>query len=184
MAKPMGLDASEHDAERLRPPASESACRCAAAFYARDPTASLARLGITLVARASALWLPAKLVHGIWDPLLRRIELHGCNQDTTDEDLVHTLGHELGHALRPRTARCSLAAAGPGQGGFTDGEPWATAFGRAWVSTLGPNDVHVCAAALREQAARGERGTRTPMAGISESRSGVGMVGNPLNIGS
>ncbi len=81
------------------------------------------------------LTLPNRTVWGAWDPLLRRIELFGCQAPISDERLVATLGHELGHALSPTSTNRS--------------ESTATAFAAAWLAALDDQKIGVLASQLR-----------------------------------
>jgi len=105
---------------------------------AADPVALLAELGLTLHARPAPLQLPDRKVFGAWDPLLRTIELFGCDESRGDADLVRTLGHELGHAIHQGRLGCSATA-----------EAAAREFAAQWLEHLGPAGMTRCAAALR-----------------------------------
>jgi hypothetical protein len=112
-----------------------------AALPARlDPVAVLARLGVTLRLRREPLHLPGKRVLGSWDPLLRRIELFGCDEARSDAELVRTLGHEIGHWLHHDRFGYGL-----------ESEIAAERFTEWWVDRLGPASVRRWAAALRGQ---------------------------------
>jgi hypothetical protein len=117
------------------------AYRRARSLVARDPAGSLSGLGVTLRVYERLLRLPGKRVYGAWDPLLRRIELFGCDDARSDEEIVETLGHELWHVL-----------CGDDRSAATEAS--AQRFARAWLRELGPGRVRQCAAALRSQAAR------------------------------
>jgi hypothetical protein len=107
-------------------------------FDAGDPRGSLARGGVNVAVFAPPLPLPDKTVYGVWDPVLRRIELHGCLAGRPDGDIVRTLGHEIWHAAAPRPENSS--------------EWLARSFAALWLRKLGPDQVRTCAAALRSQA--------------------------------
>jgi hypothetical protein len=117
----------------------------AESFDAGNPSAALAALQIALTVHPAPLHLPGKTVYGVWDPLLRRIELYACATTRPDADLVYTLGHELGHALH--AARTYPQEPQP------DAEPWSHRFAQAWLRRLGPDRIRTCADALRVQAA-------------------------------
>ena len=117
----------------------------AESFDAGHPSAALAALHIALTAHPAPLHLPGKTVYGVWDPLLRRIELYACATTRPAAALVYTLGHELGHALH--------AARAYPQGPQPGAEPWAHRFAEAWLCRLGPDRIRTCANALRAQAA-------------------------------
>lgn len=113
------------------------AALCAAA----DPLMALAELGVTLRVQRAALRLPGKQVFGAWDPLLRRIEIFGCDGARSDAELARTLGHEIGHVLRHE--RPDLV---------DDAEAVARQFAERWMKCLGPAGVERCAVALRARA--------------------------------
>lgn len=103
------------------------------------PAVALHELGLELRAHSEPLQLPNKRVFGSWDPVLRRIEVFGCNPTRTDEELVHSLGHEFGHALL-----------GPHH--CEEAEAEATRFAELWLDQLGPQRVCTLASALRRLA--------------------------------
>lgn len=119
-------------------------------FVAGDPHGSFARAGIALQVHDYPLRLPGKVVYGVWDPMLRRIELYACNAARADGELVATLGHELWHAFQPGD---HTGKAGWRRTGTADEETQARRFADAWLRWLGPDGVRVCARALRSHAA-------------------------------
>ena len=110
----------------------------AALAECRDPADLLARLGVTLRLQPKPLRLPGKQVWGAWDPLLRRIELFGCEAARSDVELVRTLGHEIGHVLHDDRIT-----------GMPGSEIAAERFAERWLELLGPAGVRHWAAALR-----------------------------------
>jgi hypothetical protein len=106
-----------------------------------DPVGALRTLGLELRARPGTCDLPGKCVHGAWDPLLRRIDVFECDEKRSDRDLVHCLGHELGHALF-------------GSHHHPNAEAEADRFAELWLAALGTERMHKLAAALRAIAAR------------------------------
>jgi hypothetical protein len=144
---------------------------CAAAFDPRDPHAALARLGIALRASAEPLPLPGKRLFGAWDPVLRRIELFGCDGARTDEELVGSLGHELWHALAAARARVLHRAAAAAAASAARDETLARSFAERWLSCLGPRSARRCAAALRASADREQK----PSAAIERCPAAVGV---------
>lgn len=105
------------------------AVRCAGAA----PRAWLGDLGITLRVFRAVLDGLHRRIWGAWDPLLRRIELYGCDGTRSNIALVTTLGHEWAHALAE--SPCDEAT--------------ADAFAVAWCAALGAARVVDCAAVLR-----------------------------------
>lgn len=114
----------------------------AAARHVRphDPHGALQGLGLRLRAYPQPLELPGKRVYGAWDPVLRRIEVFGCDGQRSDEDIVRSLGHELGHALF-------------GSHQWSNAEIEAERFAGLWLSELGPQRVQILSQSLRELAA-------------------------------
>jgi hypothetical protein len=142
---------------------------------AGDPRGSLARAGIALHVYDYPLRLPGKVVHGVWDPVLRRIELYACNDARADQELAATLGHELWHAFRPGDRTGRPGKVGRGRIGTTDEERQARAFAQAWLRRLGSEGVRVCARALRSQAV----GRRPPPAFSEGLRPALPGQGEP-----
>jgi hypothetical protein len=121
-------------------------------FPVGQPDRGVALLGGTLLVRSDRLDGHAVRVHGVWDPVLRRVELYGCDAARSDEELVRTLGHELWHLMavtRQRVTRRAGVAAQQAE------ERLAGRFATAWVRHLGADGVRRCAAALRAQAVDG-----------------------------
>ena len=79
----------------------------------------------------------AHVIHGAWDPLLRRVELYGVTDDLGDEALVRTFFHEVGHAIDKSGARGETA------------EVDADAFADAELLLLSAGEVADLAARLR-----------------------------------
>jgi hypothetical protein len=103
-----------------------------------DPAAALARIKVELRVHRDSLRLPGKRVCGAWDPLLRRIDLYGCDESRSDLDLVLGFGHELYHALGDEAEDKETA------------EAHADQFAEAWCAQLGPAGVTAWAGALRQ----------------------------------
>lgn len=101
---------------------------------AHDPTAVLAEYDVTLRAWPLPLRLPGKVIHGAWDPLLRRIDVYGCNTDCPGAALVESLLHEVWHAVRG----CD--------------EIDARRFARRCLRCLSEEDIARCASILTELA--------------------------------
>jgi len=124
-------------------------------FCPADPAGSLAESGVELRVHGASCRFPGKRVFGLWDPLLRRVEMFECHAGRTDREMVRTLGHELAHVYG---AVCGIAV----------DEDWAERFAEVWVALLGPIGLRRCAAALRALAESGrakvgaasDRGTR------------------------
>jgi hypothetical protein len=167
---------ANHYATPTQSQLAQLARRLARTIDPRDPTGSLAGLGVTLRVCERPLRLPSKSVFGAWDPLLRRIELFGCDDTRSDDQIVETLGHELWHAL--------------GHGDpAADTEAVARRFARAWLRELGPRRVRLLAAALRSQATRTRASApeqcpdrRTPR-GLKPAARGAGVGPSLVNIG-
>jgi hypothetical protein len=65
---------------------------------------AVSRLGVTLVVWSSPLARRGRVIHGAWDPLMRRLELYGV-ATRSDTELVTTFVHELLHAIGDRSTR-------------------------------------------------------------------------------
>lgn len=124
------------------------ALRAARTLHADHLAHWLARRGVTLVAHRDALHLRGKHIHGVWDPILKRIEIWGCDEQRSDAELATTLGHELWHML-VTLDRVTVRAT-------TAGEASARRFAAAWVGALGAAGVKRCATHLRTQASATE----------------------------
>ncbi len=140
------------------------ASRLAHVLDERDPAGSLARLGVTLRVCDRPLRSPNKSVLGAWDPLLRRIELFGCDDTRSDDQIVETLGHELWHAVGHDDPSA-------------DAEATARRFARAWLRELGRGRVRQCAAALRSQM----KGRRESVTIVADQISGLRPTDNRAN---
>lgn len=123
----------------------EWARRLAATFAVQEPRTALARLGVGLLVRTQPWCGRGRQVFGAWDPVLRRIEIHGCGEARSDSELVQTLGHELWHVMAD--ARRRVARRGHGE--HQTGEVAARCFADMWLQCLTLADVQACAAALR-----------------------------------
>ncbi|MBK9119205.1 MAG: hypothetical protein IPM18_06325 [Phycisphaerales bacterium] len=135
-----------HPSTSMNQPPPVAVAPAAAARYwaARSAGAAphtwLGELGITLRVCRAVLEGRHRRIWGAWDPLLRRIELYGCEGVRSNAALVTTLGHELAHAL----------AENPCDEGAAD------EFAAAWCAALGAARVARCAAALRACASNAE----------------------------
>ncbi len=102
-----------------------------------DPTAALARIDVQLRVHPDPLRLPGKVVYGAWDPLLRRIDLYGCDDSRSDLEIMLSFGHELYHAIADEPGDTCIA------------ETQADQFAEAWCARLGPAGVTAWSQALR-----------------------------------
>ncbi len=78
-----------------QPPASTAAVVALTA----DPMAALRQRSIGILAWSNPLVVGARRVLGVWDPVLRRIELFEVTPQRPARELVATLLHEAAHAL-------------------------------------------------------------------------------------
>lgn len=108
-------------------------------FDAEHPDASVRAWGLKLITYAQPLRLPDRCVYGAFDPLLRRVEIYACRTPRTDAELVHDLGHEVGHALFGPSRR------------FRSEED-ANRFADFWLAELGTEQITQTASALRQTA--------------------------------
>jgi len=108
-------------------------------FDTEHPGASVRNWGLNLISYAQPLQLPDRCVYGAFDPLLRRVEIYACRTPRTDAELVHDLGHEVGHALFGPSRRFR-------------GEEDANRFADLWLTELGTDRIARTASALRQTA--------------------------------
>ena len=121
----------------------------AARFDVGNPRGALQRIGVKLHVRSDRLRTTKRCIHGVWDPLLRRIELHGCDQQRRDQELVETLGHEIWHLTTQVRNTIARKNAGAEPDDHIADETAATLFAAEWRKCLGAARVRRCAAALR-----------------------------------
>ncbi len=107
-----------------------------------DPLRLLRQYGIKLRVCGPPLRLPGRVVWGEWDPLLRRITIHGA-AERSDRELVESLLHELHH-------------------GSSNGQPSEAEIAAAaseHLAALSEADIATCAAFLRGRLDRSCHGT-------------------------
>ena len=121
---------------------------CAAQFDARNPKRALERCGIALRVARRAAKAAGEPVAGSFDAMKQRIEIVGCDDAHSDEEIVGTLARELYFAMAAARARVAGNAASTHPGA----EHAARAFASAWLRQLEPTDVRCCAKALRAAA--------------------------------